>query len=162
MGNRINRIYKLCRQNDVAKLTKALGKYNISLGNFERNPRMHSILHYIIRVDGNANLCQAVYDYYGEKCLLRRDRIDATPLHTAAFHGNLTIVIWITNKIKDSRDLEYKTNYLSGWRPLSSSQVNRRLKRVSGKLDSQKYCKKGGDLNFEFEYAMTSQHTTTI
>ena len=63
---------------------------------------------------------------------------------------------------KKKRDLECKTNYLSGWRPLSSSQVNRRLKRVSGKLDSKKYCKKGGDLNFEFEYAMTSQHTTTI
>ena len=57
---------------------------------------------------------------------------------------------------KKKQDLEYKTNYLSGWRPLSSSQVNRRLKRVSGKLDSQKYCKPQGDLNFEFEYAMTS------
>ena len=116
MGNRINRIYTLCRKNDVAKLTKALAKYNISLGNFERNPRMHSILHYIIRVGGNANLCQAVYDYYGDKCLFRKDRIDATPLHTAAFHGNLTIVIWITNNIKDSRDLEYKT--LGGETPL--------------------------------------------
>ena len=52
---------------------------------------------------------------------------------------------------KKKRDLEYKTNYLSGWRPLSSSQVNRRLKRISGKLDSAKYCKKGGDLKFEFE-----------
>ena len=132
MGNRINRIYKLCRQNDVAKLTKALGKYNISLGNFERNPRMHSILHYIIRVDGNANLCQAVYDYYGEKCLLIRDRIDATPLHTAAFHGNLTIVIWITNKLKDSSVLEYKT--LGGETPLMWASYNGKSEVINALL----------------------------
>ena len=132
MGNRINRIYTLCRQNDVAKLTKALAKYNISLGNFERNPRMHSILHYIIRVGGNANLCQAVYDYYGDKCLFRRDRIDATPLHTAAFHGNLAIVIWITNKINDSRDLEYKT--LGGETPLMWACYNGKSEIINALL----------------------------
>ena len=60
---------------------------------------MHSILHYIIRVGGNASLCQAVYDYCGDKCLFRKDRIDAT-LHTAAFHGNLAIVIWIMTNSK--------------------------------------------------------------
>ena len=102
---------------------------------------MHSILHYIIRVGGNANLCQAVYDYYGEKCLLRRDRIDATPLHTAAFHGNLTIVIWITNKIKDSRDLEYKT--LGGETPLmwacynGKSEIINALLAVGAKIDTE-------------------------
>ena len=134
MGNRVDRVYALCRQNDLANLAKALVKYKIYLADFERNPRMHSILHYIISVGGNANLCQVVYDYYGEKCLFRRDRVDATPLHAAAFHGNLTIVIWITNKIRESAALEYKTS--GGETPLHWASYNGKSEILNALLKS--------------------------
>ena len=112
MGNDINRIKTYIRKNESALLQKILQKNRkITLAAFEHSGnKMYSMLHYIVWNGGNANLCQVVYDKFQDDCLHRRDKVNATPLHSACFNGNVSIVRWILNKSKNKlQDVELKT-----------------------------------------------------